>query len=338
MRLYCGIDLHSNNIFIVILDETDKVVYQKKLSNDLDLILQQLAAFKDDIVAIAIESTFNWYWLVDGLMEMGYDVKLVNTAAVQTYSGLKYTDDNHDARWLAHLLRLGILPTGFIYPKNERAVRDLLRKRSQLVRQSTTNILSLQNILARNTARSLSSYHIKKLDDEQAAKLIDDPHITLALKSNLNVIRCLQSVITEIELTVLKQAKIRTEFKKLLTVSGIGEILGLTIMLESGDMSRFPKVGNFSSYCRCVKSERFSNGKKKGEGNRKNGNKYLAWAFIEAANFAIRYNDQVKSFYQKKKSKTNGIIATKAVANKLARACYHILKDQVPFDVNKAFT
>lgn len=337
MRLYCGIDLHSNNSVIVILDEADKVIYQKKLNNDLTLILEQLSGYKDKITAIAIESTFNWYWLVDGLMETGYTVKLVNTAAVQTYSGLKHTDDKDDARWLAHLLRLKILPTGFIYPKKERAVRDLLRKRSQLVRQSTTNILSLQNILARNTAQSLSSYKIKKLNDEQAESLLDDPNITLVLKSNLNVIRCLQSTITDIEKTVLIQIRLRKEFKQLLTVSGIGEILGITIMLESGDMSRFPKVGDFSSYCRCVKSERFSNGKKKDEGNRKNGNKYLAWAFIEAANFAIRYNDRIKSFYQKKKAKTNGIIATKAVANKLARACYHILKDQVSFDINKAF-
>ncbi|MCW8934735.1 MAG: IS110 family transposase [Gammaproteobacteria bacterium] len=337
MELYCGIDLHSNNSVIVILDEVDRVIYQKKLDNDLTLILKQLAVYKNKITAIAIESTFNWYWLVDGLIEAGYTVKLVNTAAVQTYSGLKHTDDKDDARWLAHLMRLKILPTGFIYPKEERAVRDLLRKRSQLVRQSTTNILSLQNILARNTAQSLSSYKIKKLDDEQADKLIKDPNITLSLKSNLNIIRCLQSTISDIEYAVLQQVRIRQEFKKLLTVSGIGEILGLTIMLESGDMRRFSKVGNFSSYCRCVKSERFSNGNKKGEGNRKNGNKYLAWAFIEAANFAVRYNDKIKAFYQKKKAKTNGIIAIKAVANKLARACYHILKDQVPFDVNKAF-
>jgi len=338
MRLYCGIDLHSNNSVVVLLDETDKVIFQKKLNNSLDLILEQLSVYKSRITAIAIESTFNWYWLVDGLMDAGYTVKLVNTAAVQTYSGLKHTDDKDDARWLAHLLRLNILPTGFIYPKEERAVRDLLRKRSQMVQQSTTNILSLQNILARNTAQSLSSYKIKKLDDEQAEKLINDPNITLSLKCNLNVIRCLQNTITEIETAVLQQARVRPEFRKLLSVSGIGEILGLTIMLESGDMSRFEKVGNFSSYARCVKSERFSNGKKKGEGNRKNGNKYLAWAFIEAANFAIRYNDKIKAFYQKKKAKTNGIIATKAVANKLARACYHILKDQVSFDVDKAFS
>ena len=148
MKLYCGIDLHSNNSVVVLLDGADKVIYQKKLNNDLTLILEQLSVYKSRITAIAIESTFNWYWLVDGLMDAGYTVKLVNTAAVQTYSGLKHTDDKDDARWLAHLMRLKILPTGFIYPKKERAVRDLLRKRSQLVRQSSINILSLQNILA----------------------------------------------------------------------------------------------------------------------------------------------------------------------------------------------
>ncbi len=337
MKLYCGIDLHSNNSVIVILDEADKVIYQKKLNNDLDTILQQLSVFAEGIVAIAIESTFNWYWLVDGLQAAGYQVKLVNTAAVQTYSGLKFTDDKHDARWLAHLLRLNILPTGYIYPKTERAVRDLLRKRSQLVQQSTTNILSAQNILTRNAAPSLSVYSIKKLQDEQVAALSDDANIVLALKSNITVIRCLQTAIKEIEACVLNQTRLRQEFQQLLSVSGIGPILGLTIMLESGDMNRFAKVGNYASYCRCVKSERLSNGKKKGENNRKNGNRYLAWAFIEAANFAVRYNDVIKSFYQKKKSKTNGIIAIKAVAHKLARACYHIIKNQVPFEVNKAF-
>ncbi len=313
------------------------MVYQKKLKNNLKLILQQLSVYVNDIVTIAIESTFNWYWLVDGLKAAGYEVALVNTAAVQTYSGLKHTDDKDDARWLAHLLRLDILPTGYIYPKEERAVRDLLRKRSQLVRQSTTNILSAQNILTRNTTQSLTAGKLKKIADEEINKLFDDSNITLALKSNIDIIRSLQTSIKEIEQVVVSQVRLRPEYQQLLSVSGIGQALGLTIMLETGEISRFNKVGNYSSYCRCVKSERLSNGKKKGENNRKNGNKYLAWAFIEAANFAIRYNDRIKAFYQQKKAKTNGIIATKAVANKLARACYHIMKDQVPFDVNKAF-
>jgi len=337
MKLYCGIDLHSNNSVIVILDEADKVVYQKRLPNNLELILQQLSVFNKDIIAIAIESTFNWYWLVDGLKAAGYEVKLVNTAAVQIYSGLKHTDDKDDARWLAHLLRLGILPTGYIYPKEERAIRDLLRKRSQLVRQSTANILSAQNILVRNTSLSLTASRLKKIQDEEVDQLLDDSNIVLALKSNITIIKSLQTSIAEIEQAVLKQVKLRPEYQKLLSVSGIGQVLGLTIMLETGEIGRFAKVGNYASYCRCVKSERLSNGKKKGENNRKNGNKYLAWAFIEAANYAIRYNDRIKSFYQRKKSKTNGIIAIKAVAHKLARACYHIIKDQVPFDINKAF-
>ena len=123
----------------------------------------------------------------------------------------------------------------------------------------------------------------------------------------------------------------------LTTIPGIGNILGLTIMLGVGDISRFAKAGNYSSYCRCVKSERTSNKKKKGEGNRKNGNKYLSWAYVEAAHFAMRYCPEARRFYQKKMAKSNGAVATKALANKLARASYYIMRDQVQFDKDKLF-
>jgi len=115
------------------------------------------------------------------------------------------------------------------------------------------------------------------------------------------------------------------------------QFLALTILLEAGEIERFPKAGNFASYCRCVGSQKVSNGKRKGKGNTKNGNKYLAWAFVEAATFAIRYNDRVKRFYQRKKSRTNGMVAVKAVAHKLARACYYILRDGLKFDATRAF-
>jgi transposase len=136
MKLYGAIDLHSNNNVTVLTDETDKVVYQKRLTNDLPLILEQLSPYAPSIEGIVVESTYNWYWLVDGLIEKGHRVHLANTAAIQQYEGLKYTDDDSDARWLAHLFRLGVLPEGYTYPKEERAVRDLLRKRSQLVSSS----------------------------------------------------------------------------------------------------------------------------------------------------------------------------------------------------------
>src|SRR4051794_19652826 len=148
MSLYGGIDLHANNSVIVLLNEQDEVIYQKRLPNALPTILEQLAPYHTEIKGLVVESTYNWYWLVDGLMEADYRVHLANPAAMQQYSGLKYTDDHSDARWLAHLLRLGVLPEGYIYPKAERAVRDLLRKRAHLVRQHTANVLSVQNIMA----------------------------------------------------------------------------------------------------------------------------------------------------------------------------------------------
>ena len=133
--LYGGIDLHANNSVIVLLDGADQVLVQKRVCNDLEVILALLAPYRERLEpGLVVESTYNWYWLVDGLMEAGYRVHLANTAAIQQYEGLKHTDDHRDARWLAHLLRLGLLPTGYIYPKAERAVRDLFRKRSQLVR------------------------------------------------------------------------------------------------------------------------------------------------------------------------------------------------------------
>ena len=338
MKLYGGIDLHSTNSVVALTDEQDRVVYQRRLSNDLPLILSELQPYQRLIEGLVVESTYNWYWLVDGLMEAGYRLHLANTSAIKQYEGLKYADDNTDARWLAKLLRLGLLPEGYIYPKEQRPVRDLLRKRSQLVHQHTDNLLSVQNLMARNRGHSLNANQVKRLQYAEVNRLLKDEHLALAVNSTLVVMHSQAEMIDLLEKAAKKRIKLRPEFKALLTVSGIGEILGLTIMLETGEIQRFKRVGNYASYCRCVDSKRMSNGKKKGKGNRKNGNKFLAWAFVEAANFAVRYNPQIKRYYQRKRARTNGIVAIKTVAHKLARACYYILRDQVAFEVDKAFT
>jgi transposase len=300
-------------------------------------VLKTLSSYRESIVGIAVESTYNWYWPVDGLQKAGYKVHLVNTSAVIQYEGLKYTDDKSDARWLAHLLRLKILPEGYIYPKEERAIRDLLRRRQSLVRQHTSNLLSVQNIVVRNTAVKINANAIKKLEITELEKIISNQNILQAVACNLSVMSCLQEQTRKIELSVKNQMKLKPEFRKLLTVNGIGDILALTIMLETGDIGRFPTVGDYSSYCRCVGSSKITNGKKKGKGNTKNGNEYLAWAYVEAANFAVRFNTRARRFYQRKCSNTREVIAKKAVAHKLARACFYIMRDQVDFDDTKAF-
>src|ERR671925_2396069 len=202
MKLYGAIDLHSNNNVTVLMDEKDKVVYQKRLTNDLPLILEQLSAYASSIEGIVVESTYNWYWLVDGLMEKGHRVHLANTAAIQQYNGLKYTDDQSDARWLAHLLRLGVLPEGYIYPKQERAVRDLLRKRGQLVHQRTANLLSIQSLISRTTGNSIGATYIKALDIKNVDGVLPDPDLVLALKANLAVMKSADAQIEVLEKAV----------------------------------------------------------------------------------------------------------------------------------------
>jgi len=338
MKTYAGIDLHSSNNYLGIINDEDQRLYRKRLPNRLDGILAALEPFKETLKGVVVESTFNWYWLVDGLMEHGYKVHLANPSAIKQYEGLKHTDDTWDSFWLAHLLRLNILPEGYIYPKEERPVRDLLRRRLLFVKHRTSHILSLQSMISRNLGTQMSANAIKRLDQGAAETLFDSPHLVLAANSNIAVIHFLKERITLIEKAVKSHIALREEFGYLLTVPGIGDILALTIMVEVGDIARFPQVGDYSSYCRCVKSERLSNGKKKDENNRKNGNRYLSWAYVEAANFAIRFSPPAQAFYQKKMAKTNGIVAIKALGNKLARASYYIMRDQVSYDPKRLFS
>ena len=337
MRKYIGIDLHSNNSVIVVSDEEDRMLVKQRLPNALSEIVSVLAPHREEAVGVVIESTYNWYWLVDGLMDAGYQVHLAHPSAIKKYEGLKFSGDFADAAYLAHLLRLKLLPEGYIYPREERAARDLSRKRLQLVHYCTAQVLSIENIVARQTGARIRGEVVKRLTPEQVEALGFVPDVTLAVESNRAVMQALQQQIGALEKRLKERVSLRDEYRTLKTTPGIGETLATTIMLETGSVTRFAKVGNFSSYCRCVDSLRESNGKKKGEGNTKNGNKYLAWAFVEAAHFALRYCPEAKSFYERKKRKTNGIVAIKALAHKLARACYHMLREQKPFDVKRCF-
>jgi transposase len=319
----------------VLLNEQDQVMYQRRFANSLPEMLAPLAPYQADIPGGA--STSTWYWLVDGLMAAGYRVHLANPGAMQQYSGLQYTDDHSDARWLAHLLRLGVLPEGSIYPKAARAVRDVLRKRAHLVRQQTANVLSLQNIIVRNTGVRLSAKRIYALTVEALERLLPVPEHVLAVARSLVVVHCLAQQIKTLEEMVQKRLKHTAAYAQLQTVAGIGPILAQTIMLETGNVGRFPTIGNYASYCRCVGSTKISNGKRKGQGNVNNGNPYLEWASMEAAQFAIRFSPTVQRFYQRQQVKSHLRVARKAVAHKLARAGYDLMRDLVPFDVHKAF-
>ena len=338
MGHFVGIDLHSNNSYLAVIDTDNNRTFKKKSRNNLSEIIKHLAPFEKQIKGIVVESTYNWYWLVDGLMDKGYKLHLANPSAIKQYEGLKHSDDITDAFHLANLLRLDILPEGYIYPKHERPLRDLLRKRIHLVHHRTALILSFQNLVARNLGSKMHVSTISKLTEEDLEELFEDEYLILSAKASISTIHFLRSRIVQLEKVIAKAAKLKSEYKLLKTVPGIWNILAQMIMLETGPIERFKKVGNYASYCRCVQSNRFSNSKSKGKGNRKNGNKYLSWAYVEAANHALWSYEYVKRYHQKKTAKTNNVVAIKAIAHKLARACYYIIRDQKEFDPLKAFS
>jgi hypothetical protein len=290
MELYSGLDLHSRNTYIGILDTDFKHVFKKRISNNLDLILETLQPFRAQLKGLVVESTYNWYWLVDGLMDAGYGcVHLANPSAIKQYEGLKHSDDQHDAFFLAQLLILGILPQGYIYPKEDRPVRDLARKRMFLVKHKTAHILSLQSLIARCCNQRVSSNQLRTFTRADLEQLLKEEHLVISAQANLDSISFLKQQIHGLEKVIKNKLKLSQAFNGLLT-------------------------------------------KSKGSGNRKNGNRYLSWAFSEAAQMSRRYNQRFRRYYDRKAAQTNTIVATRALSNKLARICYYIMRDQVVFN------
>ena len=334
--LYCGADLHGNNVVLHICDSSGAKVFARRVKTNLHAVLRALEAFQERLSAIAVESTFDWYWFVDGLLTAGYDVRLANPAKMEQYDGLKVTDDESDAAWLAEMLRLGILPESYIYPEQIRSLRDALRRRQLFMRQYTQTLLSLESLLARygKEHASLSEIENWTLPDIRALDL--DDFARLQVSTLAESLRKSRALAKQIEVKAFERVKPTESFERIHQVPGIGKILGMTIALEAGDFGRFPSAGDYASYCRTVKSERGSNKKKKGRNNAKNGNRYLAWAYIEAATFAVRYYPPIKTWYERKKRRRNVAVAKKALACKLAKATWHVMSGK-EFEMDMLF-
>jgi len=331
-QLFAGIDLHSNNLVIGLVNQDGQRVRHQRLACDLKLVTDFLQPYRKRLKSLAVESTYNWYWLVDGLRADGYPVQLANPAKMEQYDGLKYTADTHDAYFLADLQRLNILPTGYIYDPQLRPVRDLLRRRLGLVRQRTALMLSFQSLYTRTTGRELNLNRLKSMPAVAAQLLYEHPANRLIAQIQKEHMEQLDQSIGTIEQTVQASARPLPCYGPLTTLPGVGRILGMTITMEMGESSRFKTAGDFASYCRTVDAQRLSNDKKKGDNNQKCGNKYLAWAFVEAANFAKRYDAGCRQWFDRKAARRGKVIATKALACKLAKAAWHVIHQHTSYD------
>jgi transposase len=336
-KVIAGLDLHGNNLVIGVIDLDGKRLTHQKLECNLDEVVKFLRPYRGRLQSMAVESTFNWYWLVDGLRARDYPIDLANPAQIEQYSGIKHADDKHDAFHLAELQRLNILPKAHIYDAQLRPVRDLLRRRTNLVQERTALMLSFKSLYNRTTGQVMPLGQLKGLTAKDAPKLYEHAANQLIAQIQVEHIEALDKSIARIEGAVLKCARAIPLYEKLLTLPGVGKILGMSITMEVGDIARFRSDGDLASYCRTVDSRRLSNGKQKGENNAKCGNRYLSWAFVEAAQFARRYDENCRRWYDRKKARTSTVIATKALACKLAKAAWHVMAKQVSDDPRRMF-
>ena len=324
--LYGGIDLHSTNSYCGVIDEKGQWISHRRIRNNIDEITHFFSTYKEQLAGIVVEATYNGYWLMDGLKEAGYIVKLGNTSRMGNYAGLKDQNDKTDTKWLAEMFRLGILPESYKYPKEERPMRDLMRKRMLFINARTKILNSIGNQFQASLCTKIGKRQLLELSSEELYQLFEDNNLCIAARSGIEIIKTIDEQIKIVEKKVYEQVKESAIVVQLRTLPGIDKILGMTIALEIGEIDRFASDKHYLSYCRLVEAKRISNEKMKGKGNGKCGNTMLRWAYAEAAIGALRY-PRIKAYYERLKKKKPAPKVLAIIASKIARVSYKAMKD-----------
>lgn len=330
MKFYCGIDLSARDCHVCVIDERVKIVVQQKLRNELKRVVRLLRPFKENL-EIVVESTFNWYWLVDGLQAEGFKVVLAHTLGLHLITGAKVKTDRRDAFSLAKLLLAGVIPKAYIYPIATRAVRDLLRRRAQVVQRRAGEYGSLRRLLLREGMLSRRQQEVKTATEAELEQWFEHPLVRLHARQELQRIELYTKQIEELEATIVAQAQQKKGYQELQKLPGVGAILALTILYEVGEMARFENVKVFSSYCRVVMGVAQSGQVTRRGRASKQGNHYLKWAFSQAAVHAVRCYPRVRRYYERQLQRRQGrgrkLVVYNIIAHKLAQAAFHILKE-----------
>lgn len=320
-----------------VIDQEGRKVAEKRLRNYMETILDFLSPYQHSL-KVAVESTLNWYWLVDGLQEQGITVSLAHTLYLKAIAYAKVKTDKVDAYTLAQLIRLNMLPEAYIYPKETRPARDLLRRRMYLVNLRSSQLHSMGLLMLKKNIHGYDRNRLKKVSLAQLKEMFPNPDHFLSVSGNIRIIKSLDLEIKEIEKQILSKTRETEAMKLIKTIPGVGDILAMSILYETGDINRFPSAQSFCSYCRLIPGTSQSDRTVRQGRNKKQGNKYLKWAFSEAAYYAIRYYPRIESFYARKVHQ-RGVrsIARAIVAHKLGIATYHVLKKGVKFEIDMIF-
>jgi transposase len=337
-RFYAGIDLHTRSLHVCILDDKGNTVFDRNLDASPAAFLAAIAPFRDDLV-VGVECMFCWYWLADLCVEEKIAFVLGHAYYLKAIHGGKAKTDRIDAGKLARLLRGGNFPIAYVYPKGMRETRDLLRRRTYLVRQRAQAITHIQIL---NSQYNLPTF-AKKLSHARNRAELDvlehfpDPSVRKSVGADLAVIDCYDEIIAEVELYLTRTAKVDDPqaFARLQSIPGVGKVLALIMLYEIHDIRRFDDVGDFLSYARLVRPVHESAGKRLGTGGHKIGNAHLKWAFSEAVCLLIRACPEVKVWMQRQEKKRGKQRAMAVLAAKLGRTVYHLLRKKEAFDLKR---
>ena len=336
-QYYCGGDLHARTLFLHILDAQGQTRYEKNLPANPQAFLEAVAPFREGLV-VGVECMFAWYWLADLCEEQRIPFVLGHALGMRCIHDGKTKTDKIDAMKLANLLRGGLFPQAYVYPKAKRATRDLLRRRSNFVRQRAHLIAHIQNTNSQYNhppfAKKLTYAGNRTME---IVERFEDDSTKLSVQANLNMIAAYDKQLMELETHLVRTAKVddNITFQLLRTVPGIGPVLGLTMLYEIDDIHRFPEVGNFLSYSRLVSCIHESAGKVKGVGGRKIGNAHLKWAFGEAASLMLRSLPEAKAWMQRQERKRSKVRAHAILEAKIGRTVFAIWHKQQPFDAKR---
>ena len=333
---YCGIDLHARTLYVCILNQEGKVCCHKQISDDPKQLYALLEPYIGSIV-VGVECMHCWYWVSDFCKDINVDFILGHALYMKAIHGGKAKNDKIDSYKIAHLMRGGNFPLAYVYPKEMRATRDLLRRRMKIVRHGAD--------LKGHVANTASQYNLPPLKvnlknvsaRDHLRTLFPDPVVQRMVNFDMAILDFYAKELSQIEWYIEQQAKKHNpiHLQLLKGISGIGRILALTIIYEIGDINRFISVQKFASYARLVKCKAESAGKTYGTQGNKIGNAHLKWAFSEAAVLHLRGNKKAQSYLLKLQRRMTKAKALSALAHKLGRCIYYILKNETVFDEDK---
>jgi transposase len=333
---YCGIDLHTKNMYICIVNQAGKILYHDNLPTRTDSLLGVIKPYLPNMV-IAVECIFTWYWMADFCARHNIPFILGHALYMKAIHGAKTKNDRIDSQKIALLLRAGMIPMAYVYPAEMRSTRDLLRRRMHFVHKRSELLSHIQNTKSQYNLPDFEKRLDRKSNRIGINEHFHNPSVRKSIELNLTLLDSYETLLKQTELFLVHHAQVHdpNNLYLLKTVPGVGKILALVMLYEIHDISRFPTVQNFVSYARLIKPKKESAGKITGTANRKMGNAYLRWAFGEAATLILREINEVKVYHQKLKNKHGKAKAMAILSHRLGRTVYFMLKNQRAFDVKK---